>query len=127
MTYLFQLPSPVTICIDDSPAKLRKGKVAKSKGRVKKSTASPVHKEHCIVLSSGESDSDEQVGFIDIHVKLLKAHVHQRASVCLSFCSRMVLSLNESSSGAENKVLVRCRFRFHLGVSCIRPINAHHF
>ena len=95
MTYLFQLHSPVTICIDASPAKLRKGKVAESKGKVKKSTFSTVHKEHCIVLSSGESDSDEQVGFIGIHVTLLEAHVHQRAFVCLSFCSRMILSLNE--------------------------------
>ena len=26
---------------------------------------------------------------------LLEAHVHQRAFVCLSFCSRMILLLNE--------------------------------
>ena len=95
MTYLFQLHSPVTICIDASPAKLRTGKVAESKGKVKKSAVSTVYKEHCILLSSGESDSDEQVGFIGIHVTLLEAHVHQGAFVCLSFCSGMILSLNK--------------------------------
>ena len=61
----------IIIIIIASPAKLRKGKVAESKGKVKKSTLCTVHKEHFIVLSSGESDSDEQVGFIGIHVLIL--------------------------------------------------------
>lgn len=64
MTYLFQPPSPITICIDASPAKLRKGKEVNSKSKVKKSKVSPEHEEHCILISSGESDSDEQVGFL---------------------------------------------------------------
>ena len=50
----------IIIIIIASPAKLRKGKVAERKGKLKKSTVSTVHKEHWIVLSSGrESDSDD--------------------------------------------------------------------
>lgn len=119
MTYLLQFPSPVTICIDTSPAKLRTGKVAESRGKVKKSTVSPVHKKLCIVLSSGESDSDEQVSFIDIHVTLLEAHVHQRAFLCLSFCSRMILSLNE--------VLFALVSDFILGLAAPCQLMPHHF
>lgn len=64
MTYLFQPLSPVTICIDASPAKKRKGKEVKSKSKNKNSKVAPAHEENCILISSGESDSDEQVGFM---------------------------------------------------------------
>jgi len=71
------------------PHQLKKEKEVKSKSKNKNSKVAPAHEENCILISSGESDSDEQHA---INLSRISAYTESR------------VRRKESSRGGPSKI-----------------------